>query len=95
MRAIEGRGRPIYFFMTEPTRILSIIREKFPGQDARLGSLYDQNEEFQSLCLDYVASLQALKDFQENVNQQGRSIEEYKELIRQLEKELREFLQAK
>lgn len=81
--------------MTEPTRILSIIRERFPGQDARVGHLYDQFEEFQLLCLDYVASLEALKDFQENVNQQDRSIEEYKEVIRHLEKELREYLQAK
>ena len=81
--------------MAEPTRILSIIREKFPGQDVRVEKLYDQSEEFQLLCVDYVASLQALKDFQENVHQQDRSIEEYKELIRQLEKELREYLQAK
>lgn len=81
--------------MTEPTRILKIIRDKFPGQDTRVGNLYDQNEEFQLLCVDYVASLEALKDFQENVHQQGRSIDEYKELIRQLEKDLREYLKAK
>jgi hypothetical protein len=81
--------------MAEPTRILSIIRERFPGQDVAVRNLYDQNEEFQSLCLDYVSSLEALKGFQENVSQQGRSIEEYKELIRQLESELREYLQAK
>jgi hypothetical protein len=81
--------------MTEPTRILRIIRDKFPGQDTRVGNLYDHNEEFQLLCVDYVASLEALKDFQENVHQQGRSIEEYKELIRQLEKDLREYLKAK
>lgn len=81
--------------MTEPTRILRIIREKFPGQDTRVGNLYDQNEEFQLLCVDYVASLEALKDFQENVHQQGRSIEEYKDLIRQLEKDLREYLKPK
>lgn len=95
MRAADGRGGPLlFFYMTEPTKILRIIRERFPGQDTRLGSLYDQNEEFQLLCLDYVASLEALKSFQENVNQQGRSIEEYKELIRQLEKELHEYLKA-
>jgi len=81
--------------MAEPTKILSIIRERFPGQDARVRNLYDQNEEFQSLCLDYVSSLEALKGFQDNVSQQGRSVDEYTEVIRQLEKELREFLQAK
>jgi hypothetical protein len=81
--------------MTEQTRILSVIREKFPGQDFRLGQLYDQNEEFQLLCLDYVASLEALKSFQEDVRKQDRSIEEYIEVIRELEKELNSYLRAK
>ena len=81
--------------MAEPTRILRVIRERFPGQDTRLGQLYDQDEEFQLLCLDYVASLEALKSYQENLHQQGRSAEEYKEIVRELEKELNEYLKAK
>jgi len=78
--------------MNELTEILKVVKEKFPGQSARIDKLYEENEDFRSLCLDYFSSLLELKNFYTSSEESNRSIEDYKNVIEDLEKEFGNFI---
>jgi len=72
--------------------ILDLIRQKFPRQDSRIGRLYEEDADFRSLCLDYFSSLQNLLKYKKLSEAEVQSIEEYQNVLTELEKELYDFL---
>jgi hypothetical protein len=80
--------------MEDQGLILSVIKEKFPHQQKRIDELYEQDQDFQALCADYLLCLNAVKLFNLIYHEQGKSIEEFEAMIKDLEKELYEFICA-
>ncbi|GAO40991.1 hypothetical protein [Flavihumibacter petaseus] len=72
-------------------QILSEIGDRFPQQREQIEKLYAVDEGFQHLCIDYITCLEALRATQEISQEQHRTMEEYRELIRELEKEFKRF----
>ena len=71
---------------------LICMMEKFPALKGKIQSLYDQDEEFQALCYDYLLCLRSLDQWTVNMKKDEQLVEEYSELKRMLESELLQFM---
>jgi DNA repair ATPase RecN len=71
---------------------LSAIKKKFPEQGDRIETLYHSDEDFRTLCADYFVCIQNLQKFQAEFSEKQSSIEEYQSILKDLEKELQEFI---
>jgi len=78
--------------MEELTKILKVIKEKFPHRENRIEQLYNEDENFQMLCRDYLTCLEAMNKYRYISSEQRENLREYKSIISELEKELLEFL---
>jgi len=78
--------------MEELTKILKVIKEKFPHRENRIEQLYNEDENFQMLCRDYLTCLEAMNKYRHISSEQRENLREYKSIISELEKELSEFL---
>ena len=72
--------------------ILEIIIKKFPRQDSKINRLYEEDADFRSLCIDYFSSLQNLLKYKKLTQVEKQSVQEYKDVLEELEKELYDFL---
>ena len=72
---------------------LIIMIEKFPGFKEKILTLFQSNNEFQSLCFDYFLCHKSLDQWEDNLKKDERFIQEYKELKRALETELLQFIE--
>ena len=71
---------------------LRVVKMKFPGQNARIEELYESDEDFRSLCQDYLLCLQHLQKFMEKLNERNDVVSEYRTMRVELEKELYEII---
>jgi hypothetical protein len=78
--------------MNSEKDVLEIIRNKFPGKDGRVNFLYREDPDFRSLCSDYFFCLKNLINFKKLSEAEQQAIEEYKNVMEELEKELYDFL---
>jgi len=69
--------------------------EKFPGLREKIQSLYENNDEFQTLCFDYFLCLRSLTQWETNLKKDEKFIHEYSELKRNLESELLRYMDKK
>jgi hypothetical protein len=67
--------------------------DNFPDLREMILSLYERNEEFQTLCFDYFLCLRSLDQWEINRQKDEKFIQEYKELRRTLESELLQIIE--
>ena len=71
---------------------LKMLKDQFPMQETLIDDLYQQDAMFRSLCSDYVLCLQFLDKFKNEFSEKMVSMEEYEQLKKDLETELRSYL---
>ncbi len=71
---------------------LWVIKDKFPTQSARIDELYKYNEDFKSLCSDYILCKTSLEKFKEEYGEKKKNILDYQNAFNELEKELYDFV---
>ena len=71
---------------------LMCMFEKFPGLREKIESLYEKNDEFQTLCFDYFLCNKTLIQWETNLKKDEKFIHEYLELKRTLESELLRYI---
>jgi hypothetical protein len=73
---------------------LSLLLERFPGEGPALRRLFQGSPSFQSLCSDYRDCLAAQQDWQQSTSEDAPAWrEEYAHLLRELEQEVRHYLE--
>ena|SRR6478672_8080154 len=66
--------------------------ERFPNLKETIISLYQRNEEFQTLCFDYFLCLKSLEQWVTNMQKDEKFVLEYSELRKTLETELFQYI---
>lgn len=74
--------------MQSGSEALRLVKDRFPGQDEYIESLFSRDEHFIELCLDYILCRQSLERFIENEDERKSWMHEYGSLLSDLEKEL-------
>jgi hypothetical protein len=69
-----------------------MIKKKFPEQGERIENLFSANEDFRTLCSDYVLCLEYLQKFKKESEEKRLSVKEYKDVRTELENELSQFI---
>ena len=72
--------------------LLNTVKRKFPKQSSRIESLYAVDKDFRTLCADYLSCVQHLQKLESDTNANLFLIEEYKEIKKELEKDLQAFI---
>ena len=67
--------------------------EKFPGLREKIQSLYESDDEFQTLCFDYFLCVRSLTQWETNLEKDEKFILEYTELKGTLESELLRYIE--
>ena len=71
---------------------LYLIKKRFPDQMERIEALFESNEDFRALCLDYILCVKHLHRFKQEFGEKKLSIEEYSNVRHELEDELSLFI---
>ena len=71
---------------------LRAVKQKFPEQGDRIEQLYESDEDFRALCADYVLCMRQLVEIEKEFSEKEHSMKEYKNIRKELEKELHEFI---
>ena len=66
--------------------------EKFPGLSEQILTLFEQNNEFKTLCYDYFLCLKSLENWRLNLKKHETLINEYSDLQKILESEVLSFI---
>jgi hypothetical protein len=72
--------------------LLSTVKKKFPEQSDRIEALYEADKDFRTLCSDYLSCIQFIQKLETNDNHNQSSIKEYRDIKKELEKELYIFI---
>jgi len=72
--------------------LLNTVKRKFPKQSSRIESLYESDKDFRTLCSDYFSCIQHLQKLESDNNLIQSSIDEYKEIKSEFEKDLHAFI---
>ena len=67
--------------------------EKFPALSENILVLYRTNEEFQSLCSDYLLCLNSLDQWVSSLQKDEKYVQEYSELEKILQAELLQYIE--
>ena len=71
---------------------LRAVKQKFPEQGDRIEQLYESDEDFRALCADYVLCMRQLVEIEKEFSEKEHAMKEYKNIRKELEKELHEFI---
>jgi len=71
---------------------LRAVKQKFPEQGDRIEQLYESDEDFRALCADYVLCMRQLVEIEKEFSEKEHSMKEYKNIRKELEKELHDFI---
>jgi len=74
---------------------LEAIKEKWPEYKDQIMALYYQDTKFRAICDDYYLSLQYLNKFRKEFSEKLETIEDYENIITELETELRHRIKGK
>jgi len=66
--------------------------EQFPALKEKITSLFNDSDEFQTLCHDYFLCVNSLGQWEMSVEKDEKFIREYKDLKKTLETELLQFV---
>jgi len=67
---------------------LALIKNRFPDHKSVIEDLYKTDSDFKSLCADLFLCSKMIDDFEVEVTEKQHAIFEYREIIKELEKEL-------
>ena len=71
---------------------LRAVKQKFPEQSYRIEQLYEADEDFRTLCADYLLCMRQIQEVTKEVSEKQHSLEEYKNIREELERELHDFI---
>ena len=71
---------------------LRAVKQKFPEQGDRIEQLYESDEDFRALCADYVLCMRQLVEIEKEFSEKEHSMKEYKNIRKELERELHDFI---
>ena len=74
---------------------LYAVKEKFPGLGDRIEKLYESDEDFRTLCTDYILCIQHFEKFKKEFSEKYHTVEEYKDIRSELERELFDLILRK
>ncbi len=78
--------------MDAETNDLQEIKKRFPNQVERVEELYHANEDFRTLCHDYLICLRNLKKYKKKSGETQLTLNEYTNISNELENELSHFI---
>jgi predicted RNase H-like nuclease (RuvC/YqgF family) len=67
---------------------LGLVKTRFPSQQATIEDLYRSDSDFKSLCSDLFLCSRMIHEFEEEIMEKQHALEEYREIIKELENEL-------
>jgi hypothetical protein len=70
-----------------PTEI-GLINSRFPDHKSVIEDLYKTDSDFKSLCADLFLCAKMIADFEVEITEKQHAVIEYREIIKDLEKEL-------
>jgi hypothetical protein len=73
---------------------LGLIKNRFPEHQAVIEDLYKTDPDFKSLCSDLFLCSKMIQDFETDMREKQRALNEYREIEKELEKELAVIVQA-
>jgi len=71
---------------------LRAVKQKFPEQGDRIEQLYESDDDFRALCADYVLCMRQLVEIEKEFSEKEHSMKEYKNIRKELERELHDFI---
>jgi hypothetical protein len=78
--------------MESVNKRLQAIKTMFSGQDMRIEELYEENEDFRTLCADYFLCRRYLQRSTDECAEKQQWLDEYKDLSEKLENELTDYI---
>jgi hypothetical protein len=76
-----------------PTEI-GLINRRFPDHKSVIEDLYKTDSDFKSLCADLFLCTKMITDFEVEITEKQHAVIEYREIIKDLEKELSMVIQS-
>ena len=71
---------------------LRAVKQKFPEQCDRIEQLYESDDDFRALCADYVLCMRQLVEIEKEFSEKEHAMKEYKNIRKELERELHDFI---
>ena len=71
---------------------LTILKGNFPTQETKIEDLYHDDPVFRTLCSDYIYCLDALERLHSEFSENRHMVDEYEQVKKELETEMREYL---
>jgi hypothetical protein len=73
---------------------ISLIKNRFPHYKSVIEDLYRTDSDFKSLCADLFLCSKMIADFEVEITEKQHAVIEYREIIKDLEKELSMVIQS-
>ena len=73
---------------------IALIKNRFPDHKSVIEDLYKTDSDFKSLCADLFLCSKMIDDFEVEITEKQHAIIEYREIIKELEKELLMVIQS-
>ena len=73
---------------------IALIKNRFPDHKSVIEDLYKTDSDFKSLCADLFLCTKMIDDFEVEITEKQHAIIEYREIIKELEKELLMVIQS-
>ncbi len=67
---------------------LGLVKTRFPLHESTIEVLYRKDADFKSLCADLFLCSKMIQDFECEISEKQHALVEYREIVRDLEKEL-------
>jgi len=73
---------------------LGLVKNRFPDLKLVIEDLYRRDNDFKSLCADLFLCTRMIHDFEAEIIEKQIAINEYRDVIKELEKELQTYIKA-
>lgn len=67
---------------------LGLVKTRFPSHHFLIDELYRKDSDFKSLCADLFLCSKMIQDFEVEITEKQHALLEYREIVKDLEKEL-------
>jgi hypothetical protein len=67
---------------------LGLVKTRFPSHNSIIDLLYRKDSDFKSLCADLFLCSKMIQDFEEEIAEKQKALDEYRDIVKDLEKEL-------
>ncbi len=87
-KQLNPRDSKSLLFMNKLQSELGLVKTLFPTHHVIIDNLYRKDADFKSLCADLFLCSKMMQDFEDEIVEKQRALSEYKEIVKDLEKEL-------